>query len=56
MPARVHAALIGAPVGAPRRGHIARDATESEARDKPAKTVAASPRRLREFLSMSYGG
>jgi len=37
LPARVHEALIGAHLGDQLIGHIARDATEIEAREKPAK-------------------
>lgn len=41
LPARVHEALIGAHLGDQLMGHIARDSTEIEAREKPAKKVAA---------------
>ena len=42
LPARVHEALIGAHLGDQLIGHIARDSTEIEAREKPAKKVAAA--------------
>jgi hypothetical protein len=40
LPARVHEALIGVHLGDQLVGHIARDSTEIEAREKPAKKVA----------------
>jgi hypothetical protein len=43
LPARVHEALIGAHLGDQLIGHIARDSTEIEAREKPVKTVQAAP-------------
>lgn len=42
LPARVHEALIRAQLGDQIIGHIARDATEIEAREKPAPKAAAS--------------
>ncbi|MBK8637291.1 MAG: transposase [Chromatiaceae bacterium] len=41
LPARVHEALIRAPLGDPIMGHIARDSTEIEAREKPVPKAAA---------------
>jgi hypothetical protein len=43
LPARVHEALIGAHLGDQLMGHIARDSTEIEAREKPAKKAEAAP-------------
>jgi hypothetical protein len=43
LPARVHEALIGAHLGDQVIGHIARDSTEIEARERPAKRVKAAP-------------
>ncbi len=42
LPARVHEALIGAHLGDQLIGHIARDSTEIEAREKPEKKVTAA--------------
>jgi len=42
LPARVHEALIGAHLGDQLVGHIARDSTEIEAREKPAKPAQAA--------------
>jgi len=42
LPARVHEALIGAHLGDQLMGHIARDSTEIEAREKPAKQADAA--------------
>lgn len=44
LPARVHEALIGAHLGDQLIGHIARDSTEIEAREKPAKKVTVAER------------
>ena len=43
LPARVHEALIRGQLGDPLVGHIARDATEIEAREKPAPKTKAEP-------------
>ena len=43
LPAQVHEALIGAHLGDQLIGHIARDSTEIEAREKPAKKATAAP-------------
>jgi hypothetical protein len=42
LPARVHEALIGAHLSDQLIGHIARDSTEIEAREKPAKRVKSA--------------
>jgi hypothetical protein len=42
LPAQVHEALIGAHLAGQLIGHIARDSTEIEAREKPAKKVTAA--------------
>jgi hypothetical protein len=43
LPARVHEALIAAHLGDQLIGHIARDSTEIEAREQPAKKATAAP-------------